>query len=80
MKRYKSGGTNGIPSFQGGEPNTAAASVITNFDVEEGRDYVLSVKPGIEETKRVQALRNTEVIKQRDYARHCLDIDGQLDA
>ena len=71
MKRYKSGGTNGIPSRDGRESNAVAARVRTNNDVVKAHQSVL-IQPRIEKTKRALALRNAKVIKQRDYARHRL--------
>jgi len=80
--RYKPGGTYGIPSFDGRESRSAAARVGTPYDVVEGfegREFA-PVQPEIEPTKLGLAIRNKEVIKQRDNARHYLDIDGQLGA
>ena len=77
MKRYKSGGTNGIPSIDGRESNAAAARVRTNNDVVKAHQSVL-IQPRIEKPKRALALRNAKVIKQRDYACHRLEIGGQL--
>jgi len=76
MKRYQSGGTNGIPPYDGRESFSLAALVRARCDVIEAREPVV-VQPGIEETKRGLAVRNTIVIKQRYDARYCLDIDGQ---
>jgi hypothetical protein len=71
MKRYMSGGTYGIPSFDGRESNSAAARVRTLHDVVEDPEVLgyicvgyMVVQPGIEPTKRGITIRNTEVIKQ----------------
>jgi hypothetical protein len=79
MKRCKSSGTNRIPSRDGRESLSVAARVKTRCDVAKAVSSV-AVQQGIEETKRALAFRNTVVIKQRDYARHCLDIDNELGA
>jgi hypothetical protein len=82
MKRYKSGGTNGIPSIDSSESRSVATRVRkTTPDVGEALASALRlVKPGIEKTECGLAFRNKEVINQRDYARHRLDIGGQLGA
>ncbi len=74
-RRYQSGGTNGIPLSDGRESFSFAARVRARCDVSEAREQVV-VQPGIEETKRGLAVRNKIVIKQRDDARHCLDISS----
>ncbi len=79
MKKYQSGGTNGIPSNAGKESFSVASRVKARCDVVEARSPV-AVQPVIEETKRGPAVRNTVVIEKRDYARNCLDIGGQLGA
>ena len=80
VKRYKSGGTHGIPPKDGFESNSEAApNVPTRPDVFEA-PHSPTVQPGIEKTKWVVPIRNTVVIKQRDHARRRLDIDGQLTA
>ena len=79
MMIYKSGWTNGIPSSNGRESSRATSPVRTRANVVEAREP-LAVQPGIEESKRILALRNKVVINQRDYARHGLDIGGQLGA
>lgn len=73
------GWTNGIPSGDGRESFSSAARVRARGDIVEARTPT-AVQPGIEETKGGLAFRDTVVIKQRDYARHCLEIDSQLDA
>ena len=78
-KRCKSGGTNGIPPLGGRESISVAARVRTPFDVLYA-SASFTVQPGIEETKRGLVFRKEEVINQRDYARHCLGIGGQLGA
>src|SRR6266702_594622 len=75
MKRFQSSGTNGIPPGDGRESLSLAALVRARCDVSEAREQV-AVQPGIEETKRGLAVRNKIVIKQRDDARHCLDISS----
>ena len=72
-KRYKSGGTNWIPSTGSRESISVAARVRTMCDVVYAPPKS-AVQPRIEETKRGLVFRNTEVIKQRDYTRHRLDI------
>ncbi len=76
---WRDDGTNGIPSSDGRESFSLAPRIRARFDVVEARSPV-AVQPGIEETKRRLAVRNTVVIEQRDYTGHCLDIDGQLGA
>jgi len=61
MKRYKSGGTNGIPSRDGRESISVAARVRTRYDVVEALKSV-AVQPEIEETERGPAVRNKKVI------------------
>ena len=78
MKRDKSGRTNGIPSRDSSEPSSATARVGTRSNVVQA--IRSAVQPGIEETKRGTVVRNTEVINQRYYTRHCLDIGSQLGA
>jgi len=73
MKRRKSRGTNRIPSSDGREPICAAARVRARCNVLEAHESV-AVQPGIEEAKWALPIRNHEVIKQRDYARHGLYI------
>lgn len=80
-KRHKRNGTHRIPS-RGGRESTCfklAAHVRTRFDVRDALDES-GVQQGIEETKWTFVFESAEVIKQRDYARHCLDVGSQLGA
>ena len=53
--------------------------VRANYGVIEALEPII-VQLDIEVTKRGLAFRNKVVIEQRDYARNCLDIGGQLGA
>ena len=68
--------TNGIPSFGSQESIGVAARVTTRYNVLDAPKST-GVHQRIEETKRAYVVENTEVINQRDYGRHCLDIGSQ---
>ena len=78
-KRYECGVTNRIPSFGSQESIGVAARVTTKHNVLEAPESA-GVYQRIDETKRVSLVENTEVINQREYGRHCLDIGSQLGA
>ena len=79
QKRQKWGGTHRIPSIAGEKSFGAAARVSPKFNVLDAPEPDC-IQPRIYQTKRLSLFRNKEVIKQREYARHCLDIGGQLGA
>ena len=79
QERHKQGGTHRIPSNVGQKSKGAAARVTTRLNVLEAPEFG-GVQQWIEETKRGLGSENTEVINQRDYAHHCLDVGSQLGA
>ena len=69
----KSCRTNRIPSSARRESSGLTARIRTRYDVIEARE-AFAIQPGVEEAKRGPAIRNQEVIEQRDYSCHCLYI------